>query len=574
MIKDNPRKRLTDYIDIERDILPNNVTAIYAGTNAGKTTLIEGYHGKKADFIGLAEKYKVLLITSRKQKVIQTDFHQESFLKDLRDVGAVVHWDEYSKNVVCTNAHIHSYLSNHYCKGNELTYFWREFDFVVVDEVHSICTDSPFADCSYSVKSLIEKIAEEQKELNLKTKILLMTATPQPIEWFVDKLKAKVLDYRQTIKSIKPKYIKVSHKAKINDGIMNTVNRGGTVVYYFSHLKGLLPFIKETIANGILEEQIAFAVSDKKALKQLREVYPTIYENSIQLEQSVSEHEVLDPQFKLILTNGKWREGININNTIETLAIESHYIIDIQQIIGRFRKGVREVCLVSDAWQFAMHDSFHKEFDYYKNRIPYDNEQLRKRTFVSIDSQKHEPILLNSVTNKFIKSLLTHSKYIAFNIIKECFEPNLPYLQYAIHFQKSMTAIKEAIDSHTQLDKIDEYFADIECLYHSTENPLLHIEWLFERAHCEFNKTELSRERFQKLIDLLRENLINIPEASKCNFTKFKRVLNIYGCDYRIVGKTSNCRYIIYKMDNYYESHWGKLREKSNSKIIQEREYF
>ena len=75
-------------------------------------------------------------------------------------------------------------------------------------------------------------------------------------------------------------------------------------------------------------------------------------------------------------------------------------------------------------------------------------------------------------------------------------------------------------------------------------------------------------------MDLLRDNLINIPEASKINFTKFKRVLNIYGCDYRIVGKTSNCKYIIYKMDNYSESHWGKLREKINSKIIQEIIYF
>jgi hypothetical protein len=229
---------------------------------------------------------------------------------------------------------------------------------------------------------------------------------------------------------------------------------------------------------------------------------------------------------------------------------------------------------VSDAWQFAIHDSFYKEFDYYKNRIIYDNEQLQKRIFVSTDCQKYEPVLLNNVTNKFIKSLLSHSKYTAFNIIKECFEPNLPYLQYAIHFQESMTAIKELIDSHTQFDKIDEYFADIECLYCSTENPILFIEDLFRRAHCEFNKTELSRERFLNLMDLLRENLVNIPEVSKSKFTKFKRVLNIYGCDYSIIGKTSNCRYIIYKMDNYSESHWGKLREKINSKIIQERIYF
>jgi hypothetical protein len=545
--KENPRKRLTDYIDIERDILPNNVTAIYAGTNAGKTTLIEGYHDGNVDFFGLAEKYKVLFITSRRQKVKQTCCHQESFLRHLEEAGAIIYWDNCNKNVVCTNAHIHQYISQHYVMANEATYFWRHFDFVVVDEVHSICNDSSYAQCSYTVKCLIEKIAEEQKRGKTKTKLLLMTATPQTIRWFVEQLDAKVYDYLDVLKPLKPKSISVVGKDYMHKEMLSLVRQGKTVVYYLSHIEKMPRLIQAIAESGISETEISVAISDKEVLKKIQNEYPIIYDNAEDLSISVSIHEEIDSQFKLVLTNGKWREAINITNVVDCLIIESHYSIDLQQIIGRFRNGVGQVFLIRDAQQFENYNNFSQEWDYYSQRMDYDNAELKKRIFGAELPKKYEPIMQNTETKRFVDTLLRQSRYRGINLLKECFEANMAYKKYLEHFNHSKYAIQNALDANLDFSEVDNYFKDIAIDYGTEQSAnLAYIEKLFERENLEFGKTEISKEKLSEIVSMLIENLNNNGKPIKCK--KPKTVLAKYGCGYTIIGKTIKGRCIIYKL--------------------------
>ena len=44
------KKRVSDLIVMERDLLPYGVTAIYAGVGAGKNSFVEGYHKDDGDY--------------------------------------------------------------------------------------------------------------------------------------------------------------------------------------------------------------------------------------------------------------------------------------------------------------------------------------------------------------------------------------------------------------------------------------------------------------------------------------------------------------------------------------------
>jgi len=110
------KKRVADLIDVERDLLSHGVTAIYAGVGAGKNSFVEGYHDGDVDYEGLSEKYKVLLITSRKAKVLETKANTDNFLTDLRRFPNIdfEEIERINQSIVCTNAHIQRIIEHEY----------------------------------------------------------------------------------------------------------------------------------------------------------------------------------------------------------------------------------------------------------------------------------------------------------------------------------------------------------------------------------------------------------------------------------------------------------------------------
>ena len=64
--------------------------------------------------------------------------------------------------------------------------FWKKFDFIVIDEFHSLIADATFSDTAFVMKCFIDKIyadyIKEQKADEIKPKMIFMSGAPQTTE--------------------------------------------------------------------------------------------------------------------------------------------------------------------------------------------------------------------------------------------------------------------------------------------------------------------------------------------------------------------------------------------------------
>ena len=546
------KKRITELIDINKDLIKSNesVIAIYGGTSAGKTTLIEGCHNNDIDFKGLVDMCRVDICTSRKPKVNESLKKNDEFLSHMNELGAAITCKGFSFNVIHTNAHIHKYLQEHYRKDNELTYFWRKFDFIVIDEFHSLCADSSFANCTYTVMRLVDKIIEDKALNNIKTKVILLSATPESVEWLAERWKAKVYDFRGCTPYIKPKSIEVTNYLLAERNITQKVKDGQTVVYYCSHLNKLFPLIKEALANGIAEKHIAVDIADASTLEKLEDKYPNIFQNSKQLEETLSSQEIIDSQFKLILTNSKCKEAININSKVDLLVIESHYITDIIQICGRFRSGIDKAYIIENAHQFQCFDDFYDEKGYYSNRIEFDNKELERRTFDAPQGAIYYPIHHNRDTLQYINKIICQSHYETYNLFTEKFEVDELYVHFKEHYTTSVKVLETLLSNRQQFSTAYPYFEGITISYSSGIIEEGYIETIFEERGWTIGETKLSYDEFVEFCNLLKEKYISLS-SSKKKYKNNKPILNFFGLDYKTEGHKGSkekSKYIISKL--------------------------
>ena len=95
----------------------------------------------------------------------------------------------YNKSAVCTNAFISVYLRNVYEPDNPITHIWNKFDSIIIDEVHSLVTDSTYQSATFDVLALIQEYLKLAKNNQLQEcackHLILMTGTPQPFETFI-----------------------------------------------------------------------------------------------------------------------------------------------------------------------------------------------------------------------------------------------------------------------------------------------------------------------------------------------------------------------------------------------------
>ena len=176
----NEKPRICDVVNYEQDIEPFSLVKIYSGVGSGKSFFA-------ASMITGSKKYNipeqnVLIITSRRAKVEETlkelgvhvkpsitykgnlsteiwrsgedrPWGYEEYLKNIKiqtDLGEIA-ISTYNKSVICTNAYISAYLKNIYDPEDPMTHIWNKFDAIVVDEVHSLVTDSTYQSATFDV---------------------------------------------------------------------------------------------------------------------------------------------------------------------------------------------------------------------------------------------------------------------------------------------------------------------------------------------------------------------------------------------------------------------------------------
>ena len=207
----NEKPRICDVVNYEQDIEPFSLIKIYSGVGSGKSffaaSMITGSQEHNIP------KQNVLIITSRRAKVTETlkelgvhvkpsitykgnlsteiwqsgedrPWEYEEYLKNIKiqtDLGEIA-ISTYNKSVICTNSYISAYLKNIYDPKDPMTHIWNKFDTIVVDEVHSLVTDSTYQSATFDVLELIREYLALSQNKQLQEdackRIILMSGTP------------------------------------------------------------------------------------------------------------------------------------------------------------------------------------------------------------------------------------------------------------------------------------------------------------------------------------------------------------------------------------------------------------
>ena len=548
--KEAAKPRLTELVDLEKDIVPYDLNVIYAGVGAGKNSIIVGYHDDYTDYDGLAEKYRVLLITSRKAKVIETkhDENGKNLLTDIRSMDTI-RWDKLkSKSVICTNAHFQQRVKDWWEPLLDNKPFWEEFDFVVIDEFHSIVSDATFADSSCIVYYLMDQLYNEclrkSGTSQHKTKLVLMTGTPEPVEPLIKKYNPHILDYRQKALCISPNEYCIYNYESSKRKMLETLLRGEIAVYYLALFDNLEDIISEALSAGIREEQIVVSVSDSRINKELQKNHSTIFKNIEIFDQALA-NEKIPEQFLLTITNSRNKEGINIKTYVDSLIIETHLQSDIVQICGRFRNGVRRVVIVSDAEQFEI-QLLHAEEETYQwdYAIRSANTYLEQILKEENLDPRNESLYRNKRVQNFIDYIEKNTRLLRYNPFIYRFDKNPCFLQAYRFYNDSIAAFSHFIDDPTRislfvLDK--DINVRIKTDYFTTQEII--EDYFFDKKYV-IGETIFTRENGIEMLKELNILLHRVFKKAK-KYTQLKSLLKVYGYDTKRIGKTERGQFVI-----------------------------
>ena len=548
------KPRLTELIDLERDIIPYDMSLIYAGVGAGKNSIIMGYHKDKIDYVGLAEKYRVLLITSRKAKVTETknDDSGHKILVDIRKIDTVK-WDKLkNKSVVCTSAHFQKRVEDWWDPIFDDKPFWEEFDFIVIDEFHSIVTDATFANSSCIIYYFIDHLYNECVKHNgtnkHKTKVVLMSGTPEPATPLLEGYNLNILDKRIEAFSITPdQYLIYNYQYTLKQ-ILKTLKAGKRVVYYFTLFNKLEDIISEALKSGIKEEQIVVSVSDANVNKYLEKNYNTIFNNKEIFENNLASEHISDEHL-LILTNGKNKEGINIKEKIGLLAIETHFGPDIAQICGRFRNGIESAIIIEDAQQFTLTPFYDEEENYQRN---YAIESANRYLFQIFKEEnikpQYESVYQNERVLNFISYIEKGTRFLRYNPFKFKFDFNQCYLQAFQFYNQSIAKFKHFLEDPTIIQSFDpdkSLSIRIKTNYAPPEEV---FEMYVEEKGYIIGETVLTPQDVKRILCELNDLLRRVTKNPKV-YTQFKSLVKMFGYDTVRVGKSERGQFRLIKRE-------------------------
>ncbi len=395
------KPRLSEVIDYEREIAPYSLTMIYAGLGSGKNTFA-GYLMNGSPKYNLP-KLTVLLITSRKAKVVETlsdedldisngigdkktlkqilkghplglDVYRRKIEDDPRGWGNII-----QRSTACTNAFIEKYHQYVYDPNDPSTHLWNRFDVIIVDEVHALVTDSTFQFSPFhtlelakqTVRRIREALANEKKppekrDPNIKKpvcqNVIFMTGTPEAVQFLEAIPEMNLLDKRAECRNIAPKNLHLIDKEQALKQIKDQLKVGERIIYFANHITLIDELAK---LYELPREYIAMQFSDEKRLKEMEresdkqkraalkagvDCPETDFDKLNDIQNKLAVEEVIRKGIQLFVTTSKNKEGININNEdIHHVYIEEHSLTDIRQMAGRLRCGAEHAYVIVDS---------------------------------------------------------------------------------------------------------------------------------------------------------------------------------------------------------------------------------
>lgn len=395
-------KFLSDVINYEKDIAPYRLIQIYSGVGSGKNYWVQT----------LAEQGKsILFITSRKITAEVQDENIRGIKVDLDNWhrhtinGEPVGGNQYV--VSRTNAWIAYFARNTYDPEDTKTHIWKYFDYIFLDEAHSIVTDATFADSSFQVWRFMSWVVAQKK---YDCKVILMSGTPDPFKRLIPKKTKErgwfnYLDYFDQCNHVEPKTVIIRHENKTKSVaklIKKYDDEDKRIIYFASSITNIVQLIEDLIDLGVTDDKIGVSFTDEW---HNDEFTTYMLEKKKIIEDSLKTIEYLPDDVRIFLTTTKNKEGINIQNKdIKVMFAESSQSAELTQMAGRVRNGLDELIVM------------------YNLARSYGDVRDKWRRYFSDKSLEHIYSAYSTYTEKYERP--TPRQIIA--DVEECF----PYIRY------------------------------------------------------------------------------------------------------------------------------------------------
>ena len=429
---DNSDIHVSDRIDIKKLVeRVGNKIFLIAGVGAGKSTWVKEV---------LPQEGSVLFITSRRAKVDEDELDSD-FVNRINENDILRKY-----LTVVTNAKITKALERWSEQEGSLEKFVKRYDYIVVDEVHSIATDSTFTDSSFGIKTFIEYAVELGKT------VIAMTGTPEPVEKYFRTNNWSRIDLRKLCAYVKPFKIDTIAKNKVISLIKKELDEEKKVVYFVNNTDTIKDVFEELLKKRIIEEnELAVVVAEdtygkveEKGLKKILGDYKNFFKFCQVTYKSIIEKKELPDACKVLLSTSKLREGIDIMTPNVTIICDNHILSNIIQFCGRVRVGGGYVYIVKDS---SPHNIEHDELLYRyaeKNEIDSANAFLRGEVYTEDNMQKV------SQRNHLIKHV-ERNPYIHFNYIQKEFQID------SLKFEEEMRQLE---NMKNWTDKLQDYCSE------------------------------------------------------------------------------------------------------------------
>lgn len=334
-------KYLSEVIDFKKDIAPYRIIQIYSGVGSGKNYWVESL---------AKEGYRILLITSRKA----TADAQAKKLKgtrwvDLDEIAQQGFGAKAQKKVIVTNAGIEQFIKKKYIPDDEKTHIWRYFDFIILDEAHSLVSDATFSDSPFHVHKFLKFVQKNSKTC----KLIFMTGTPEPIEsFFSEKLQNSseynYLNVYDRCKHVDPEVVTLYPYSDIENELLSHLREDQRIIYFANSITRMESLVSKLCQMGIDENCIGVAYADKNK----RQFPKSILTQKDFIRESLIKDEMLPQEIQIFISTSQNKEGININNDdIKIMVSESCDRASLIQMAGRIRKGLEFLVVLYDAPQ-------------------------------------------------------------------------------------------------------------------------------------------------------------------------------------------------------------------------------
>lgn len=318
----------------------------YLAMGKKKFFIISGVCSGKSMWVRevLSSKGSVLFVTSRKAKA-EADIRNSSF-------SDVIKWNTVGNQTLITNAGLAKRIENIALNNQkEMEEFVNHFDYIVIDEVHSVVTDSLFAESSFSVLSFIEYVAKMGKI------IICMTGTPEPIKDYFIENEWLILDFLDKCNYVHPKHIMITFKHEVLK-LMKRNCKTNPIIYFSNRTNTIIQYCKELIETNILDaSEIAVLVSKsrekeifesiKKSLSQSK--LDEIKECSEKVYEMITNSGKIPEQCKILFSTSALKEGVDIKNEKTIMFCENHVQSNLIQFFGRARNENNIVYIIADS---------------------------------------------------------------------------------------------------------------------------------------------------------------------------------------------------------------------------------